>query len=281
MTQTREPDAVVISLGAGVQSTVLTLLADRQIVKPMPDVFADTGAEPAAVYETLDWLNKVVKNFPIIRAQRQGPTLAEQVEAGNNERSMYGYEIIPAFTTDTDGSRGIIARRCTTHYKVEVIERCIREEILNLPPGRTARGYNVQQMLGITLDEYQRVRESPKKWNTLTYPLIDLKMTRADCEQWFGEHYPGRLLARSACYFCPYRPNMEWRNLRETDPDLADKAVKLDERLRVRSVDHRHLRGQVFLHRSYRPLSQAYEDITAQPSLFDIHADECAGVCFV
>ena len=47
----------IISLGAGVQSTTLALLAHHKEIEP-PDyaVFADTGWEPKAVYKHLDWL---------------------------------------------------------------------------------------------------------------------------------------------------------------------------------------------------------------------------------
>ena len=49
-----------LSLGAGVQSTVLALMAERgEYGLPKPDVavFADTGWEPPSVYEHLDWLS--------------------------------------------------------------------------------------------------------------------------------------------------------------------------------------------------------------------------------
>lgn len=47
----------VLSLGAGVQSTTLVLLAlDGVLALPNCAVFADTGCEPAAVYTHLDRL---------------------------------------------------------------------------------------------------------------------------------------------------------------------------------------------------------------------------------
>ena len=55
----------IISLGAGVQSTAMALLAHHKEIKP-PDyaVFADTGWEPQAVYDHLDWLESYL-NFPV------------------------------------------------------------------------------------------------------------------------------------------------------------------------------------------------------------------------
>ena len=48
----------VLSLGAGVQSTTMALMAAPGEINPMPDcaIFADTGWEPRAVYDHLAWL---------------------------------------------------------------------------------------------------------------------------------------------------------------------------------------------------------------------------------
>lgn len=76
----------VISLGAGVQSTTLALMAARGEVGPMPDcaIFADTGAEPLAVYKHLDWLEKELP-FPVYRVS--AGNLRDEIVgamAGNN-----------------------------------------------------------------------------------------------------------------------------------------------------------------------------------------------------
>ncbi|HXF81293.1 MAG TPA: hypothetical protein VNN19_00860 [bacterium] len=52
-----DPRHVILSLGAGVQSTTLALMAARgEIERPEAAIFADTGWEPRAVYEHLAWL---------------------------------------------------------------------------------------------------------------------------------------------------------------------------------------------------------------------------------
>ena len=59
-------DLRVLSLGAGVQSSVMALMADRGEITPMPDcaIFADTMDEPDEVYDHLDWLVKQLQ-FPV------------------------------------------------------------------------------------------------------------------------------------------------------------------------------------------------------------------------
>jgi 3'-phosphoadenosine 5'-phosphosulfate sulfotransferase (PAPS reductase)/FAD synthetase len=51
----------LLSLGAGVQSTTLLILAARGDLEPLDGaVFADTGWEPAAVYRHLDRIEREI-----------------------------------------------------------------------------------------------------------------------------------------------------------------------------------------------------------------------------
>ena len=61
----------IISLGAGVQSSTMALMAAKGEITPMPDcaIFADTGWEPVRVYEWLDWLETQLP-FPLYRVSK-------------------------------------------------------------------------------------------------------------------------------------------------------------------------------------------------------------------
>ena len=75
---------VILSLGAGVQSTTLALMAARGDLspgfpQPMAAVFADTGWEPASVYRHLRWLIAAIGStlpIRIVRAMRSDGTPA-------------------------------------------------------------------------------------------------------------------------------------------------------------------------------------------------------------
>ena len=56
----------IISLGAGVQSTVMYLMAALGRLEPTPEaaVFADTRWEPAHVYQHLSWLESLEVKYP-------------------------------------------------------------------------------------------------------------------------------------------------------------------------------------------------------------------------
>jgi len=62
------PKLTVVSLGAGVQSSTMALMAARGEITPMPDcaIFADTQAEPKHVYDWLDWIETQLP-FPVYR----------------------------------------------------------------------------------------------------------------------------------------------------------------------------------------------------------------------
>ncbi len=85
----------VLSLGAGVQSTTLALMAAHGEIGPMPDcaIFADTGWEPNSVYDHLDWLRSPnVLPFPV-HVVSAGNIREQLIAAGEGNR----WASIPAF----------------------------------------------------------------------------------------------------------------------------------------------------------------------------------------
>ena len=131
----REPAIRSISLGAGVQSTVLALMAERgEHGLPKPDVaiFADTGWEPPYVYEHLAWLESQL-SFEVVRVENGN--LRENIMKGINPRGA-PYLTIPAFLVNPDGSSAMATRQCTSDYKIKPIHDYLRQR-LGLEYGRT------------------------------------------------------------------------------------------------------------------------------------------------
>ena len=59
----------------------------------------------------------------------------------------------------------------------------------------------VEQWLGISMDEWQRAKDSDVKYVTNRFPLLELKMTRNDCGNYLERHgieVPANRLACSA-----------------------------------------------------------------------------------
>ncbi|MYH29562.1 MAG: hypothetical protein F4137_12070 [Acidobacteria bacterium] len=267
-----------LSLGAGVQSTVLALMAERgEYDLPKPDVaiFADTGWEPPGVYEHLDWLEQQL-SFEVVRV-RSG-NIRDNILGGTSPDGN-NYLGIPAFLTTADGNKAIAARQCTTKYKVRPINRYLRQR-LGMAPGRRApKNVHVEIWLGISADEPLRQKESREEWATNRYPLIERGFSRAQLLTWFNENYPGRYLPRSSCIGCPYRSDGEWKLLKNSDPESFEEAVFVDKALREFPVVKNAItrKGYAYLHRSRIPLSEVnFEEATDYDSYM---MDECEGLC--
>lgn len=271
----RDP-TVVLSLGAGVQSSCLALMAERgEYGLPKPDfaIFADTGWEPPEVYEHLDWLKSQISYEVVI------------VNSGNIKDNILDGKMpdgskflgIPAFLVNPDGSTGILHRQCTTHYKTNPIHAYLREK-LEIQPGRRApRDVQVEMWLGISVDEAGRQKPNREEWVSKRYPLVQLGFTRGQLLKWFNENYPGRYLPTSSCIGCPYHSDAVWKQLKESDPKSFQDAVSVDWSLRNVPTTRGAIKGEAYLHRSRVPLSEV--DFSEVTSYDDQMLEECEGLC--
>jgi len=293
----------VLSLGAGVQSTTLALMAAHGEIGPMPDcaIFADTGWEPKAVYEHLAWLRSPnVLPFPV-HIVSAGDIRADLLVGAHGER----WASIPAFTRtvtpagtelpvyDEDengdlvvvGSRivasdrvgiGMIRRQCTGDYKIVPIRRKVRE-LLGIARRRSPKSPVAEQWIGISLEEALRMKPSFESWQVNRWPLIERGMTRHDCLRWLEHHhYP--LPPKSSCVGCPFHSNDHWRHMRDHDPEAWADAVSVDAAIRT---GFRGILGEVYLHRSAVPLDQADLSTAADHGQLDLWPNECEGMCGV
>jgi hypothetical protein len=248
----------VLSLGAGVQSSTLLLMAREGELDLDVAVFADTQWEPAAVYAHLEWLESV-SSVPIERVTH-GDIRALTLAATR-------FASLPFYVEQPDGSQGMGRRQCSKEYKIYPIRRWLRER-------GASRTTPAALVFGISLDEHQRMRDSGVSYAVHEYPLVERRMTRGDCLVWLGQHgYPQP--PKSACIGCPYRRNSEWRKL--TPAEFAD-AGAFDMAIRQGKLG---MHGQQFVHRSCTPLLSVdlrSEQDRGQLEMFD---EECEGVCGV
>jgi hypothetical protein len=267
----------VLSLGAGVQSTTLALMAAHGEITPMPDcaIFADTQWEPSAVYDHLAWLmSPNVLPFPI-HVVSGGNLRTDLLRAASGER----WTSIPAFTRNVSGARveiGMIRRQCTKDYKIVPIRRKVRE-LAGLTRRRSPKAPVVEQWIGISLDEVMRMKPSAETWQVNRWPLIERRMTRQDCLRWLERNdYP--IPPKSSCIGCPFHSDSMWRHLRDHDAHAWSDAVVIDRSIRT---GLRGIRGEVFLHRSAVPLDEADLATAEDLGQLDLFANECEGVCGV
>lgn len=304
----------ILNLGAGVQSTALYLMSlrrDEPEHVPAFDcaIFADTQEEPLAVYDHLRWLRSL-GGPPILEAtagklgddltnvldqetwDAQLAAIAQNAGLPNGKKVACParFTSVPAFTARDQGKKdGITRRQCTKEYKIEVIEQVIRRQILGLKPRQhRPKGVRVVQYLGLSLDEPSRIIATKQRFAAESsrgepmFPLFDLRMTRADCLSYLAEVAPGREIPRSACVFCPFRRNHEWRHLRDTDPAGWARACQVDEAMRAtRAICSIAMDDQLYLHESCVPLREASIDVevSALDRYFGGLVAECEGYC--
>lgn len=286
-----EPEFLYQSMGAGVQSTTIALLAANGIIeKPRYAVFSDTGWEPPGVYTHLEKLDaEVLKPCGIELVRVANGNLREEAIDTSYLRR------IPVFTRSPDGSRGITKRQCTGHYKLTPIFQWLRKTLgantktdtcgycdgigsRDVPwlvkdgqketwgtcsvchgnktltrIGAAPKGKWARAYIGFSLDELGRMSASEVPYAVNEYPLIagDLKMSRQDCLDYLSEQGWGTT-PKSACVGCPFHTNAEWRRIK-ADPELWADAVDVDRKIRNRPMQD----SEAFLHHSAIPLEIA------------------------
>ena len=269
-------DFTYLSLGAGVQSSALLVLActDDRVPKPDVAIFADTGDEPPWVYEYVEVLQEWAKPHGVPIEIASNGVLSEWVLGRKNEGR--NFVNIPIFTAGADGNKtGVLRRQCTREFKIAPITQKVRE-LLGYSKGQWVKE-RVRAMLGITIDEAQRMKPSWHKWTTNTFPLVDLGLRRIDCfniMEKAGLPKP----QKSACVYCPYHSDQYWGWMKQEHPDQFARAVDFDHAIRNMTMRGEEEPG--FVHRSCVPLDEAVFGST-DPDQVDMFGSEGEGMCGV
>ena len=271
----------VLSLGAGVQSSTLALMIHKGEI-PMVDcaIFADTQAEPPKVYEWLEFIKKTV-SYPVHIVTWRN---LEQ-DVLDASQGKYQAFTIPFYTKNKETEqKGMLMRQCTADYKIKPVTKKVRE-LLGYKKGERVdlKEVKVEMLLGISTDELRRMRMNRLRYIDNQYPLInDFGMSRQDCIAWMKDNgYP--MPAKSACYFCPFHSQSTWKEIKENDPELFQKAVEMDKKIRDQEKYKikNKFKDDLYLHRSCEPLDKALED-DGQLDMFDGFNTICdEGMCGV
>lgn len=262
-----------LSLGAGVQSSTLALMYAAGELEPMPRaaIFADTQAEPASVYRWLDWLEDQLP-YPVHRVTQGNLAEDAQLMRTTKDGRRYTRTLLPTFANNGTGKLG---RNCTRDYKVWPINRRLKQ-LANVPRG--AKEVHCVSVIGISLDEYQRMKPSRDKWVVCRWPLIEKRITRQRCIEWMAEKgYPEP--PRSACVFCPFHSNKEWRRLQTQEPEAFAEAVKFEQELQSAKAQTDNLDSVPYLHRSCKPLGEVDFRSDVERGQLTLWDEECEGMC--
>ena len=271
----------MLSLGGGVQSSCLFLMNLTGEIQPRSEfaIFADTQWERKGTYEYLEYLDA--------QGAKHGFPPIMKVTAGNIRNDMLAeqsrYDHMP-FYVETQ-KRGKLNRQCTGYYKISIINRDLRSIF-----GMKRR---IQQ-IGFSLDEISRRNDSNfPKYISPRYPLLEQRMSRADCLSWFSHHgHP--LPVKSSCVGCPFRRDTEWAEMKNSVKEEFDDAVDFGEEIRNKTLSRPKPKSnqltmfnlpkpsyKLFIHSSVKPLrviNFGSHDSSASASAED---EECQGGCFL
>jgi len=270
----------VISLGMGVQSTALYYMSSiGEIERADYAIFADTGGEKMA---TIDYYHKLIKwqkannGIPIKKVQHKNlykDLLNQQNSSGNRFAS------IPAFS---ENKTGMLRRQCTAEYKIQPVDKMIREIYGLIPHQRFPK---TEVWYGITLEEMRRMAIPQQKWKINVYPFVgykiefgcittkisDHKIRRAGLVQWYIDNDLD-IPVKSSCVFCPFQSDVNWLRLKRTCLKDFKNAIKIDKA--IRDSSKRGIKERIYLHRSCKPLSEVQFD-EQQTDFWG----ECSGNC--
>lgn len=254
-------DFPIISYGGGVQTVALAILnVTGRIENPAHlAIFSDAGSEEPQTYEHIElmrpWLAARGMELITIDGRKRGLPL-------------YEYVMTQATTIPARFATGGMGRRiCTVDWKMEPINAELRQ--------RAVKTAIIQ--LGISWDESHRMTDSRMGWVNYRYPLVDLRLTRADCRQIIMD---ARLPVppKSACTFCPFQSLSAWSRRATEQRPIFEQAVALEEAICVRQAATG--KPPAYLSRARRPLIEAFGQ---QQSLFSDNGSEdetCDGYCF-
>lgn len=276
----------ILSLGAGVQSSALAIMAARGDIEPIDAaIFADTQAEPAAVYGWLKYLEEEINKakYPFKIHQATAGNLYEDslvVKTSSRSGNRYSATKIPAFLMGPEGKKGLLGRKCTADYKVKVIQKKTRE-LLGIKRFNKKEGLLVDQLIGISTDEATREKKSHIPAIRLIYPLLDMGMSRTDCINYMLHlGYPEP--PKSACIFCPFHSDAMWLEIKSNTTEW-EQVVAFERQLQVNCKNDDVTRGKPYLHASCVDIDKVEfkPKVNKSHPQVNMFGNECEGLCGV
>ena len=231
----------IVSYGGGTNSTALLIECHKRGIPVELILFADTGGEKPHTYQ-------YVQMFSRWLVEHGMPEIITVRKAGNCEtleENCLRMNMLPSIAYGFNG--------CSLKYKRQPQDKYVN----NWGPAKEEwkAGKKVIKFLGFDADESHRAQIPEDEKYIYQYPLVEWDMGREECLKTIKDAdlcLPGK----SACYFCPSSKKSEIRWLTHNYPELAERALAMEENAELTSV-----KG---LGRSF-----AWRDLLSQAEMFD------------
>ncbi len=249
---------VIASYGGGTNSTAMLIECVKRDIKVDLILFADTGGEKPHTYQYVERFSKwlIEHNMPGIITVKKVKKTGEVYTLGDD---CLDHNTLPSLAYGF--------KSCSQKYKIQPQDKFCN----NWSPAKAEwkAGRKITKLVGFDSDEHHRVKDYSDDKYTMEYPLVDWDMGRDECLETIegaGLCPPGK----SACYFCPSSKPSEIRQLAHTNPELIERALKMEANAELTSV-----KG---LGRSF-----AWRDLLAQGEMLDddySHTPELVCGCY-
>lgn len=219
---------LIVSYGAGTNSTAMLVGMKERGIRPDHITFADTGGEKPHTYEHIEIMQTWLKDndFPPITIVKKVDINGEVVTL---EQFSLDNKMLPSLAYGF--------KQCSIKFKIGPQDRYFN----NLPEAQAVwrQGDWITKCIGYDLDEDHRVQFPKDGKYIYQYPLVEWEWDRKECiEAIKREGLP--LPGKSACFFCPASKQNEIRWLAQAHPDLMERALKIE---RTRNEDIKEQRA--------------------------------------
>ncbi len=217
---------IALSFGAGRQTVgILVMILTRELPRPDYILFADTGTEWPETYQYIEQYilpacQKAGLEFVTVRHERLRPNPKFE-DFKTVYDFYYHYKLLPV----------PFRRQCTAKYKI-------------IPMEKFGKSHSVDtKWIGFSFEEQGRAKRTANldQLYKVEYPLIDNRMTLADCEFAINK-YGWPTPPKSSCYICCFMSPAQIIHLCHAHPELWERARALEDNAHIKNPKY-HLWG--------------------------------------
>lgn len=261
------------------QSTALALMSCEKAITKNPNlypdipvynavIFCDLCLEPTWVMRQVEFTQQACEKAGIPFYILDTPLYQDFMRNFGERRTVS----IPWWTLMEDGHKSRMPRNCTIDYKVEMIAKFIRWELLGYKKGQRLRPEDIkahEMHMVFSAEEKHRCKENPNRLFVNKFPLVEMGLTRADNYKYILEEW-GLDTKASACAFCPFHRNYFYQYVQHHEPKTYAAILNIDNLLRDKDPMP-PMESKLFMSRSRKRIA----DLTPK----DCNDAECFEYC--
>lgn len=270
----------ILSCGAGMQSTALALMSCENKMKgiihkevPIYDavIFCDLGLEPYWVKDQVEFIKNACNKAGIPFHKIESNLYQDYMDNfGRGHVSS-----IPFWSVDENGKKAKMRRHCTLDYKIALIEKFLKYNLLGYKKYQRLKKEDIQaheMHIGFSYEERKRMSQDYSNLFIKKYPLIDMKWERADSYKYILEVW-GLDTKASACNFCPFHKNYFFMHLKENSKEDYDRTVAFD-RMIGEMQPRTAIKSKIYLSRSRKRIEDLLPEECNDAEYFDYNGKQ-------